>query len=298
MEEVRKWQDATDRAGADYATAAVTEPAWVRLILTLLVLGIVAVFLVMPLALVFSQAFQGGWRAYVDALKDPDAVASIKLTLLTASICVPLNVLFGLCAAWAISKFDFPLKNVLVTLIDLPIAVSPVIAGLIFVLTVGEHGVFGPWLDAHNIKIIFAVPGIILATTFVTFPYVARELVPVMQAQGTEEEQAAMVLGAGGWQIFRRVTLPNIKWALVYGVVLCNARAMGEYGAVSVVSGSIAGVTNTIPLQVAQCYDDFNTVGSFTLASLLAMLALVTLLIKNVVEWASRRHSVEQGTQE
>jgi sulfate/thiosulfate transport system permease protein len=266
-----------------------TEPLVVRLILIVAVLAILTIFLILPLAVVFSQALQSGWHGYVEALKDTDSLASMRLTLLTAAICVPLNVVFGVAAAWAIGKFNFRGKNLLTTLIDLPFAVSPVIAGLVFVLLFGERGVFGPWLSAHDIHIIFAVPGIVIATTFVTFPFVARELIPLMQAQGTDEEQAAMVLGANGWQMFSRITLPNIKWGLLYGVVLCNARAMGEFGAVSVVSGHIAGSTNTMPLQVQQHYDDYNFVASFTLASLLAMLALVTLIIKNIVEWISSR---------
>jgi sulfate transport system permease protein len=255
--------------------------------LILLVFGFLTVFLFLPLAVVFSQALQTGWHGYIEAMKDPDSLSSIKLTLITAGIAVPLNVVFGVMAAWAISKFEFWGKNLLTTLIDLPFGVSPVISGMIFVLLFGERGIFGHLLSAHNTKIIFAVPGIVMATTFVTFPFVARELIPLMQAQGTDEEQAAMVLGASGWQTFWRVTLPNIKWGLLYGIVLCNARAMGEFGAVSVVSGHIVGVTNTMPLQIEQHYNDYNFVASFTLASLLAMLALVTLVVKNVVEWVS-----------
>ena len=269
-----------------------TEPLILRVFLILLVFGLLTIFLFLPLAVVFSQALQTGWHGYVEAMKDPDSVSSMKLTLLTAAISVPLNVVFGVMAAWAISKFQFWGKNLLTALIDLPFGVSPVISGLVFVLLFGSRGVFGHYLSAHNISIIFAVPGIIMATTFVTFPFVARELIPLMQAQGTDEEQAAMVLGANGWQTFWRVTLPNIKWGLLYGVVLCNARAMGEFGAVSVVSGHIVGVTNTMPLQIEQHYNDYNFVASFALASLLAMLALVTLVVKNVVEWLSgTRHA-------
>ena len=222
--------------------------------------------------------------------KDPNTISAIKLTLLTAAVSVPLNVLFGLAAAWAIAKFEFWGKNLLLTLIDLPFAVSPVVAGLIFVLLLGKFSPLGGWLDAHQIQIIFAVPGIIIATTFVTFPFVAREILPVMQAQGVEEEQAALVLGASGWQAFWRVTMPNIKWGLIYGVILCNARAMGEFGAVSVVSGKIVGQTNTLPLQVEAFNDDYNFVGAFAAASLLAMLGLVTLVIKSFVEWRTARH--------
>jgi sulfate transport system permease protein len=229
-----------------------------------------------------------GVAAYVAALREPDAVAAIRLTLLTASIAVPLNLLFGVAAAWAIAKFEFVGKNLLITLIDLPFSVSPVVSGLIYVLLFGLQGWLGPWLAEHDIKIIFAVPGIVLATVFVTFPFVARELIPLMQAQGTEEEEAARVLGAGGWQTFRRVTLPNIKWGLLYGVILCNARAMGEFGAVSVVSGHVRGLTNTVPLHVEILYNEYNSTAAFAIASLLALLALVTLAAKSVVEWKAR----------
>ena len=264
-----------------------TEPLALRVALILLVMALLTVFLFLPLAVVFSQALQTGWHGYIEAMKDPDSISSMKLTLLTAGISVPLNVIFGVMAAWCISKFQFRGKNILTTLIDLPFGVSPVISGMIFVLLFGARGPFAHYLSVHDIKIIFAVPGIVIATTFVTFPFVARELIPLMQAQGIDEEQAAMVLGASGWQTFRRVTLPNIKWGLLYGVVLCNARAMGEFGAVSVVSGQIVGVTNTMPLQIEQHYNDYNFVASFTLASLLALLALVTLVVKNVIEWLS-----------
>ena len=270
--------------------SSTSEPIWVKTVLTLVAIVFVALFLLLPLVSVFYEALHKGWPLYLKAIRDPDALASVKLTLITAAFAVPLNVLFGVAAAWAITKFEFRGKNFLITLIDLPFAVSPVIAGLVFVLLFGREGLFGHWLTAHDIKIIFAVPGIILATVFVTVPFVARELIPTMEAQGTDEEQAAIVLGASGWQTFTRVTLPNIKWGLLFGVILCNARAMGEFGAVSVVSGHIAGLTNTIPLQVEQLYDDYDFVGAFALASLLALLALVTLVAKNVVEWLSARH--------
>jgi sulfate transport system permease protein len=245
--------------------------------------------LLLPLVAVFVEALRRGWAVYVAALVEPDALAAIRLTLLTAAIAVPLNLIFGLAAAWAIAKFEFRGKQFLTTLIDLPFSVSPVIAGLIFVLVFGAQGWLGPWLADHDIKIIFAVPGIVLATVFVTFPFVARELIPLMQAQGTEEEEAALTLGASGWQMFWRVTLPNIKWALLYGVILCNARAMGEFGAVSVVSGHIRGLTNTMPLHVEILYNEYNFVAAFAVASLLALLALVTLVLKALVEWRGIR---------
>jgi sulfate transport system permease protein len=268
---------------------ATGEPALVRWLLITIALVFLALFLVVPLAAVFAQALEKGLGSYWEAIREPDAVAAIRLTLLTAAIAVPLNLLFGLAGSWAIAKFDFFGKNVLITLIDLPFAVSPVISGMIFVLLFGAQGWLGPWLEAHNLKIIFAVPGIVLATIFVTFPFVARELIPLMQAQGIDEEQAALVLGANGWQIFWRVTLPNVRWALLYGVILCNARAMGEFGAVSVVSGHIRGLTNTMPLHVEILYNEYNFVAAFAVASLLALLALVTLVAKNLVEWRSRR---------
>lgn len=270
----------------------VGEPLAVRVVLILLALAFLAVFLVVPLAVVFQQAFQNGQAAYFAALRDPDVKTAIRLTLTAAAVAVPLNVVFGVAAAWCIAKFEFWGKNVLTTLIDLPFAVSPVIAGMIFVLLFGAHGWFGPWLDKHNIKLIFALPGIIMATVFVTFPFVARELIPLMQAQGADEEMAAITLGANGWQTFWRVTLPNIKWGLLYGVILTNARAMGEFGAVSVVSGHIAGETNTMPLQIQQLYDDYNFVGSFAVASLLTFLALVTLVLKSVIEWKTGKETV------
>ena len=265
--------------------SAVTEPLWIRLALIGVTLAFLSLFLVVPLVAVFAQAFEKGWRFYLAAMVDPDALSAIRLTLFVAVIVVPINTVFGVAAAWAIAKFEFVGKSMLTTLIDLPYSVSPVIAGLIFVLLFGRQGWFGPWLDAHNIQIIFSVSGIVLATLFVTFPFVARELIPLMQAQGTEEEEAARVLGAGGWQIFRRVTLPNIKWGLLYGIILCNARAMGEFGAVSVVSGHIRGETNTMPLQVEVLYNEYNVAAAFSLASLLALLALVTLILKSLLEW-------------
>ena len=269
--------------------SATTERAAVRWLLIGLVLAFLGLFLFVPLAAVFAQALKKGLGVYLDSLREPDALSAIRLTVLTAAIAVPLNLVFGVAAAWAIAKFQFPGKSILITLIDLPFAVSPVISGLIYVLMFGLHGWLGPWLNEHDIQIIFAVPGIVLATIFVTFPFVARELIPLMQAQGTEEEQAALVLGAGGWQTFRRVTLPNIKWGLLYGVILCNARAMGEFGAVSVVSGHIRGATNTMPLHVEILYNEYNFAAAFAVASLLAILALFTLGAKNLVEWRSRR---------
>jgi len=244
-----------------------------------------SIFLLAPLAAVFAEAFRKGSEAYFEALKDPDAWSAIKLTLIAAGISVPLNLVFGVAASWAIAKFEFRGKQLLITFIDLPFAVSPVIAGLIYVLLFGAQGVFGEWLYENDIKILFAVPGIVLATVFVTFPFVARELIPLMQAQGTEEEEAAITLGASGLKTFWHVTLPNIKWGILYGVILCNARAMGEFGAVSVVSGHIRGLTNTMPLQVEILYNEYNFVAAFAVASLLAFLALVTLLIKSVAEW-------------
>ena len=269
------------------------EPAWLRRTLIGVALLFVGLFLVLPLAAVFTEALRKGAEAFFEAFKEPDAMSAIKLTLLIAAITVPLNLVFGVSAAWAIAKFDFRGKALLTTLVDLPFSVSPVVAGLIYVLVFGAQGWFGPWLQAHDIKIIFAVPGMVLATVFVTFPFIARELIPLMQAQGKEEEQAAMVLGANGWQMFWRVTLPNIKWGLLYGVILCNARAMGEFGAVSVVSGHIRGQTNTMPLHVEILYNEYQSVAAFAVASLLALLALVTLVIKSVVEWQQQRLMAE-----
>ncbi len=260
------------------------ESPWVRRLLIGVALVFLALFLVIPLVSVFAQAFAKGIGFYFQSLADPMAWSAIKLTLIAAGISVPLNCIFGVAAAWTIAKFDFRGKNILLTLIDLPFSVSPVISGMIYVLVFGAQGWFGPWLIDHNIKIIFAVPGIVLATIFVTFPFVARELIPLMQAQGRTEEEAARVLGASGWQTFWRVTLPNIKWGLIYGVILCNARAMGEFGAVSVVSGHIRGQTNTIPLHVEILYNEYNFTGAFAVASLLTFLAVVTLILKTWVE--------------
>jgi sulfate transport system permease protein len=271
------------------AQSGTTEPAWVRWCLLAIALGFMFLFLVLPLAAVFTEALRKGLDAYLDAFREPDAWAAIRLTLVTAAVAVPLNLVFGVAAAWAIAKYEFRGKAFLTTLVDLPFSVSPVVAGLIYVLMFGAQGWFGPWLQAHDIKIVFAVPGIVLATVFVTFPFIARELIPLMQAQGTEEEQAAIVLGATGWQTFWHVTLPNIKWGLIYGVILCNARAMGEFGAVSVVSGHIRGQTNTMPLHVEILYNEYQSVAAFAVASLLALLALVTLVIKSVIEWRHER---------
>jgi sulfate/thiosulfate transport system permease protein len=266
-----------------------TESPWVRRTLIGIALAFLVLFLALPLAAVFTEALRKGFDAYVDALREPDAWSAIRLTVITAAIAVPLNLVFGLAASWCIAKYEFRGKAFLTTLVDLPFSVSPVVAGLIYVLIFGAQGWFGPWLAAHDIKIIFAVPGIVLATVFVTFPFIARELIPLMQAQGNEEEQAAIVLGASGWQTFWYVTLPNIKWGLIYGVILCNARAMGEFGAVSVVSGHIRGQTNTMPLHVEILYNEYQSVAAFAVASLLALLALVTLVIKSVAEWRHER---------
>ena len=265
-------------------SSGTTEATWVRYTLITIALIFVVLFLILPLAAVFTEALRKGFGAYLAALKEPDAWSAIKLTLITAVIAVPLNLVFGVAAAWCIAKYEFKGKAFLTTLVDLPFSVSPVVAGLIYVLMFGAQGWFGPWLQEHDIKIIFAVPGIVLATVFVTFPFIARELIPLMQAQGNDEEQAAIVLGATGWQTFWYVTLPNIKWGLLYGVILCNARAMGEFGAVSVVSGHIRGQTNTIPLHVEILYNEYQSVAAFAAASLLALLALVTLVIKTIAE--------------
>ncbi|MFO1060580.1 MAG: sulfate ABC transporter permease subunit CysW [Dongiaceae bacterium] len=261
------------------------ESRFVRWLLIALSVGFIALFLLLPLASVFAEALRQGVGAYLEAVTDPDALVAIRLTVTVAAIAVPLNLIFGLAASWAIAKFDFPGKSLLITFIDLPFSVSPVISGLIFVLLFGAHGWIGPWLQAHDIKIIFTVSGLVLATIFVTFPFIARELIPLMEEQGTSEEEAALVLGANGLQTFFRVTLPNIKWGLLYGVLLCNARAMGEFGAVSVVSGRIRGLTNTMPLHVEILYNEYNFVGAFAVASLLALLALVTLVLKSLLEW-------------
>ena len=262
-----------------------TEPFWVRMTLLTVAFAFLLGFLFLPLTVVFVQAFSKGWSVYIEALLEPNALLAARLTLLTALIAVPLNLVFGVAAAWSIAKFEFKGKSLLITLIDLPFSVSPVVSGLIYVLMFGLQGWLGPWLQAHDIKLIFAVPGIVLATLFVTFPFVARELIPLMQSQGTEEEEAALVLGASGWQIFWHVTLPNIRWGLLYGVILCNARAMGEFGAVSVVSGHIRGLTNTLPLHVEILYNEYNSAAAFAVASLLASLALVTLALKSFFEW-------------
>jgi sulfate transport system permease protein len=284
-------------APAAARSRATAEPWVVRWLLIGLALGFLGLFLMVPLAAVLTEALRKGVQTYFAALREPDAVSAIKLTLLVAVIAVPANLIFGVAASWAVAKFDFKGKSVLITLIDLPIAVSPVISGLIYVLMFGAQGWFGAWLQAHDIKIIFAVTGIVLATIFVTFPFVARELIPLMQAQGTEEEDAARVLGASGWQMFWRVTLPNIKWGLLYGVILCNARAMGEFGAVSVVSGHVRGLTNTMPLHVEILYNEYNFAAAFAVASLLACLALVTLALKSLVEWKARREQAEAGAE-
>jgi len=271
--------------------SALREPAPVRWLLIAVTLGFLGIFLLLPLITVFVQALVQGVATYARALTDDDTLAAIRLTLVTAAIAVPLNTLFGVAAAWAIAKFEFRGKNLLTTLIDLPFSVSPVISGMVFVLLFGSRGWFGPWLGEHDIKIVFALPGIVLATTFVTFPFVARELIPLMQAQGTDEEQAAMTLGAGGLRTFWHVTMPNIRWGLFYGVLLCNARAMGEFGAVSVVSGHIRGMTNTLPLQVEALYSDPGEYSAaFAVSSLLALLGFVTLMLKNFLEW---RHGDE-----
>ena len=269
---------------------SVSEPAAVRVLLIATALCFLALFLLLPLAAVFVEAFAKGGEAYLAALHEPDTLSAIWLTLVTALICVPLNLFFGVVAAWAIAKFSFRGKSLLITLIDLPFSVSPVVSGLIYVLIFGLQGWLGPWLQAHDIQIIFAVPGIVLATLFVTFPFVARELIPLMESQGRDEEEAALTLGAGGLQTFFRVTFPNIKWGILYGVILCNARAMGEFGAVSVVSGHVRGSTNTIPLQVEILYNEYSYAAAFAVASLLALLALVTLVIKTVAEW-----KIQQG---
>ncbi|MBV8343967.1 MAG: sulfate ABC transporter permease subunit CysW [Candidatus Eremiobacteraeota bacterium] len=273
---------------------AVGESAEVRYALIAATVVFLGAFLLAPLALIFTVAFGQGVAAYFASFRDPDSLAAIRLTLLAAALAVPANLVFGVCAAWAIGKFEFAGKTLLMALIDLPFSVSPVVAGLIYVLLFGAQGALGPWLTAHNVHIIFAVPGIVLATIFVTFPFIARELLPLMAAQGNDEEEAALTLGASGWQTFLRVTLPNVKWALLYGVILCNARAMGEFGAVSVVSGHIRGLTNTMPLQIEVLYNDYQFVPAFAVASLLTLLALATLIIKSLVEWrvgAGRAHA-------
>ncbi|UJP06515.1 MAG: sulfate ABC transporter permease subunit CysW [Nitrosomonas sp.] len=282
-------------SGKTFRQRATEEPAWVRWSLIGLALMFLTLFLFVPLISVFYEAFKKGMDVYLAAITDPDAVAAIKLTLTVAAIAVPLNLVFGVAAAWAIAKFEFRGKNLLITLIDLPFSVSPVVSGLIYVLVFGLQGWLGPWLAEHDIKIIFAVPGIVLATVFVTVPFIARELIPLMQAQGTEEEEAAVVLGASGWQTFWQITLPNIKWGLLYGAILCNARAMGEFGAVSVVSGHIRGSTNTMPLHVEILYNEYNFAAAFAVASLLALLALVTLVLKTLIEFRNKQHQTLRG---
>ena len=269
--------------------AATEDSPWVRAVLIAVALVFLGLFLLLPLVTVFLEAFAKGLAVYWAAISEPAALAAIRLTLLVAAISVPANAVFGVAAAWAIAKFDFPGRSLLITAIDLPFAVSPVVSGLIFVLLFGAQGLLGPWLRAHDVKIIFAVPGIVLATLFITFPFVARELIPLMQEQGQEDEEAAVSLGASGWQTFRRVTLPNVRLGLLYGIVLLNARAMGEFGAVSVVSGHIRGQTNTMPLHVEILYNEYQGAAAFAVASLLALLALVTLVLKNVIEWKMGR---------
>jgi len=277
------------RAGLSQSQRATEESPVVKWLLILVALAFCFVFLLLPLVNVFAQALTKGWTFYWNSLAHPDSWAAIRLTLVVSAFTVPMNVLFGLAAAWAIAKFEFRGKSILITLIDLPFSVSPVVAGLMFVVLFGLQGFFGKWLDAHDLKIIFAVPGIVLATVFITFPFVARELIPVMQATGTEQEQAALTLGANGWQTFWHVTLPSVKWGLIYGIILCNARAMGEFGAVSVVSGHITGQTDTMPLRVEKLYNEYNAPAAFAVASLLALLALFTLALKTFLEWKQAR---------
>ena len=288
---------AAARIEPPYVPAATSEPAWVRALLIGIALAFAFLFLLVPLAVVFSEALKKGWDAYLAAIVEEDALHAIRLTLTIAAIAVPANLVFGVAASWAIAKFEFRGKSLLLTLIDLPFSVSPVISGLIYVLLFGAHGWFGAWLMERDIQILFAVPGMVLATVFVTFPFVARELIPLMQSQGTEEEEAALVLGASGWRTFWHVTLPNIRWGLLYGVILCNARAMGEFGAVSVVSGHIRGETNTMPLQVEILYNEYNFAAAFAVASLLALLALVPLALKSFIEWRVR-HETDSAREE
>lgn len=279
-------------------SAIIAEPPVIRWLLIGLALLFLGLVLFIPLIAVFAKAFEGGIAVYLAAIREPDALAAIRLTLLTVAIAVPLNTVFGLAASWALAKFEFKGKNFLITLIDLPFAVSPVIAGLVFVFLFGAPGIFGPWLDAHDIKIIFAVPGIVLATIFVTFPFAAREIIPLMHSQGTAEEEAAITLGANGWQTFWRVTLPNIKWGLIYGVILTSARAVGEFGAVSVVSGHIRGLTNTMPLHVEILYNEYQFVAAFAVASLMSLMAIVTLVVKNIAEWKVQQELEEAQRQQ
>lgn len=272
-------------------STAIRESRWLRWSLLSIAFGFLTLCLLVPLVAVFWEALRHGWTSYLSALVEPDALAAIKLTLIVTLLALPCNLLFGVAASWAIAKFEFPGKSLLITLIDLPFAVSPVVAGLLFVLLFGANGWFGEWLQAHDIKIIFAVPGIVLATIFITFPFIARELIPLMQAQGKEEEEAAATLGASGWQTFWRVTIPNIKWGLMYGVILANARAIGEFGAVSVVSGHVRGETTTMPLHVEILYNEYNQAAAFAVASILALLALVTLAVKTLLEWRMRQET-------
>lgn len=272
---------------------ATSEPLWLRLLLTTLALGFLSLFLLLPLVMVFGEAFSKGWDVYIAAITEPAAAHAIKLTLIAAGIAVPCNVIFGLAASWAIAKFQFKGRQLLITLIDLPIAVSPVIAGLSLMLLFGARGWWGEWLNDHDLQVMFAVPGIVLATIFITFPYVARELIPLMQEQGREQEEAALTLGASGWQTFIRVTLPSVKWALLYGLILCNARAVGEFGAVSVVSGKIREQTNTMPLHIEILYNEYQFAAAFAVSSLLAMLALLTLVLKSSLEWRAARDLAE-----
>lgn len=269
--------------------AGTSDPKWVQWLLITIALAFLALFLFLPLITVFIQAFDKGVAVYIEAITNPEALSAIRLTLLVALIAVPLNAIFGIVSAWAITKFHFKGKNLLITLIDLPFAVSPVIAGLVFILLFGSRGVFGEWLFANDIKIVFAVPGIVLATIFVTFPFISRELIPLMQAQGSAEEEASLTLGASGWKTFWHVTLPNIKWALLYGMILCNARAIGEFGAVSVVSGHIRGLTNTMPLHIEILYGEYQFAAAFAVASLMSLMAIVTLVIKSILEWKAKR---------
>ncbi|MEY4692050.1 MAG: hypothetical protein RIT19_2375 [Verrucomicrobiota bacterium] len=270
----------------------IEEPAIIRTVLIGAAMGFIGIFLLLPLANVFAQALAKGWSACLGALQQPDTRSAVRLTLLVSAVCVPLNLVFGVVAAWAVARFQFRGKALLITLIDLPFSVSPVVSGLIYVMMFGAQGFLGPWLESKDIQVIFAVPGIVLVTLFVTFPFVARELIPLMEAQGSDAEQAALTLGATGWQTFRHVTLPSVKWGLLYGVILCNARAMGEFGAVSVVSGHISGVTETLPLRIEKLHQEYQSVAAFSAASLLAILALVTLGLKT---WLERRQSAEHA---
>lgn len=265
-------------------TSVITEPLYVRVLLTVIALAFITLLIILPVTLVFVEAFSKGVETYLDEITEPDALDAIKLTLLVAGIAVPLNMVFGICASWAIAKFEFAGKSLLITLIDLPFSVSPVISGLIYIMLFGSHAMLGQWLIENDIQIVFAVPGLVIATIFVTFPFVARELIPLMQEQGIEEEEASVLLGASGWYTFRKITLPNIKWGLLYGVLLCNARAMGEFGAVSVVSGHIRGETNTVPLHVEILYNEYNFVAAFAVATVLTILALITLILKTILE--------------